>query len=297
MIRDEETAVFLAVCRKLRHRRKWHDIQEVARYNRDKASGFSRLSSAEPSADCVELQPVQSWVIDHNDSLVEQSARDSRQYRQMRLESIRHRQQFRKLERMAAQLMRRELSPVFRAASTQCAMPLPSLKLASDDKRTLSAELLALLSTLRGEFRSEVESTCWIVQGDYPTADSGKVFRRACNIVRWEMRGVYQDRRWFRDEQQSVAVTPAAATSASLRYWNEQSAKLNRLERIELAILIANTQAGKEVIDAMLAGKSRKQIAEELGISLPTLCRRMAAIGTGEQVAWSNGRVFVRTGD
>ena len=91
MIRDEETAVFLAVCRKLRHRRKWHDIQEVARYNRDKASGFSRLSSAEPSADCVELQPVQSWVIDHNDSLVEQSARDSRQYRQMRLESIRHR--------------------------------------------------------------------------------------------------------------------------------------------------------------------------------------------------------------
>ena len=87
------------------------------------------------------------------------------------------------------------------------------------------------------------------------------------------------------------------SSDLSLRYWNEQSAKLNRLERIELAILIANTQAGKEVIDAMLAGKSRKQIAEELGISLPTLCRRMAAIGTGEQVAWSNGRVFVRTGD
>lgn len=95
----------------------------------------------------------------------------------------------------------------------------------------------------------------------------------------------------------SVELSPADDVLVSVRYWQEQSEKLNRLERIELAVLIARTQAGREVVDAMLAGKSRKQIADELGISLPTLCRRIAAMGTGEQVVWSNGRVFIRTGD
>ena len=279
----------------------WNDIREcrktrVETWNQWRCEQAPKVTTIKQDA-TVEAAPIEQWALDHNSKLTAQSVRESWEHRHRRIRSIRRQQQFRKLERMAVKLIRRESSPVFRAPSTQCTMPLPAVRLASDDKRTLSAELLALLSTLRGEFRSEVESTCWIVQGDYPTADSGKVFRRACRIVRENARGIYRDNWRLRDQMKSVELSPAYDVAASLRYWQEQSEKLNRLERIELAVLIARTQAGREVVDAMLSGKSRKQIASELGINERTLHRRIAAIGTGEQVVWSNGRVFVRTGN
>lgn len=255
----------------------------------------------EQSASCVE-----PWAIEHNASLEQSASLESRQWRQSRLARIKHLQSVRKLERLTAKYHRQTATPIESPIPTQCTHPLPAIKLQGSD--TTEPEIKELLSTIRDDDRrADVSAQCWIVRAEYPSAPALHVFHRAVRDCQMIAKGIYSrhERHYSRLSAARIAdekvrhQSPAdAMRMRAVEYWESSLEECNRQERIELALTIAKSKLGEPLLQAMLSGRSKQEIADSMGISLPTLYRRLTALDVfkPDSVQWSTKRnsVFVR---
>lgn len=223
--------------------------------------------------------PVEPWVIEHNASIEQSAIEKARQWRESRLARIRHLQSIRKLERLAAQYHRQTATPIESPIPTQCTHPLPAIKLQGED--TTETEIRELLSTIRDDDRrADVSAQCWIVRAEYPSAPALHVFNRALKICQMANRGIYSDKERKRVELKGIPSNAVGEPmqSKAIRYWEASLEECNRQERIELALTIAKSKLGEPLLQEMLSGKPKQEIADSMGISLPTLYRRLTAL-------------------
>lgn len=243
--------------------------------------------------------PVEPWVIEHNDIIEQSAIEKARQWRCDRLARIRHLQSVRKLERLTAKYHRQTATPIESPIPTQCTHPLPAIKLQGID--TTEPEIQELLSTIRDDDRrADVSAQCWIVRAEYPSAPALHVFNRALKICQMVNRGIYSDRERKRVERKGIPSNSVGEPmqSKAIRYWESSLEECNRQERMELALTIARSKLGEPLLQGMLESRSKQEIADSMGISLPTLYRRLTALDVfkPDSVQWSTERnsVFVR---
>lgn len=296
-MRSSETSnVIQRALRVVRWRKRRNDLQETLRYNRDKLTGFHREEKA-VFVQAVELVPVESWVIKHNATMELDQQQTSRQWREARIERIRHLQAVRKLERMIAKHHRRTASPQQSPVETVFSYPRPAVNLLGEDTTELA--LKTLLSDIADDDRrADVAAQCWIVRAEHPSLPPLSVFRRSLEICKQAYRGVYseKDRRQRRENGIPTNEFGAPMHSKAISYWESSCEQLNKIEREQLAVVIARSSLGREILDKYLQGKSYEQIAQEMGVSVRTIYRRFAALGLQSSVEWSTERnsVFVR---
>ena len=240
----------------------------------------------------------EQWAIAHNASLDQSAIEKSRQWRESRIQGIRHVQAVRKLERAIAKYHRRTSTPIETPVSTLASHPLPAIKLAGDD--TTESEILELLATIRDDDRrADVRAQCWIVRADHPSAPSLHVFNRAVKTCQMVSRGIYSERERKRIVRKGIPTNAVGEPmqSRAVQYWQDTCEQLNKSEREQLAVVIARSSLGQEILQKYLAGKTYAQIAQEMGVTERTVYRRFAALEQKPSVEWSMERnsVFVRT--
>ena len=242
---------------------------------------------------------MEQWIKEHNASLEQLEVERAQQWRVDRLARVKHLQSVKKLERMIAQYHRQTAAPVETPIPTQCTHPLPAIKLQGSD--TTEPEIQELLSTIRDDDRrADVSAQCWIVRADHPSAPALHVFNRALKICQMVSRGVYSERERKRIERNGIPSNSVGEPmqSKAIRYWESSLEECNRQERMELALTIAKSKLGEPLLQEFLSGKSKQEIADSMGISLPTLYRRLTALDVfkPDSVQWSTERnsVFVR---
>lgn len=278
MIGNSNSALIQHAMRVIRWRKRRDDLQKTLGYHRDKSTGFCRAVNVS-SVSAIESVPVEPWAIDHNASLEQSAIEKSRQWRESRIEGIRHVQSVRKLERAIAKYHRRTSMPVETMVSTLASHPLPAIRLAGDD--TTETELNTLLATIRDDDRrADVRAQCWIVRADHPSAPALHVFNRAVKICQMVSRGIYSERERKRIERNGIPSNAVGSPmqSKAVAYWESSLEECNRQERMELAMTIAKSKLGESLLQEMLSGRSKQDIADSMGISLPTLYRRLTAL-------------------
>ena len=223
------------------------------------------------------------WIVEHNAKLEQLEIERSKQWRESRLERIRSLQAMRLLESAVAKYHRRHATPQFIEPSTECTHPLPAINLQGID--TTETEIQTLLATIRDDDRrADVRAECWIVRADHPSSPALHVFNRALKNCQMVQRGIYSDRERMRQMRHGRDVQPTDddcrkwETQSAGTVWRDSIADCNKQERFELACVLVKTQLGRETLDALLQGKSRAEIAAQLGISQATLSRRFAAL-------------------
>lgn len=283
----------------------WRSLRESIRDSLAIVASLSPHSdySPERTDDC---QPVESWVVEHNAEL-EQSAIDkSRHWRKARLARIKHLHSVRKLEKLTAKYHRQTATPIESPVTTLASHPLPAIKLQGED--TTEPEIQELLSTIRDDDRrADVAAQCWIVRADHPSAPALHVFHRAVRDCQMVAKGVYSrhERHYSRLSASRIAdekvrhQSPAdAMRMRAVEYWESSLEECNRQERMELALTIAKSKLGEPLLQEFLSGRSKQEIADSMGISLPTLYRRLTALDVfkPDSVQWSTERnsVFLR---
>ena len=285
MIGDTNSQMIRHAMRAIRWRKRRNDLQETLAYNCDKSTGFCRAVESS-SVSTVELAPIEQWVIEHNDRIDHEQRETSRQWRCDRLARIKHIQSCRKLEKLTAKYHRQTATPIESPIPTQCTHPLPTIKLQGSD--TTEPEIKELLSTIRDDDRrADVAAQCWIVRADHPSSPALHVFHRAVRDCQMIAKGVYSrhERHYSRLSAARIAdekvrrQSPAdAMRMRAVEYWEASLEECNRQERMELALTIAKSKLGEPLLQAMLSGRSKQEIADSMGISLPTLYRRLTAL-------------------
>lgn len=227
--------------------------------------------------------PAELWVTRHNASLDDLASSRSKQWRESRIERIRHVQSVRRLETAVAKYHRRTATPQFVEQSTECTHPLPEIPLQGID--TTENEIQTLLATIRDDDRrADVRAECWIVRADHPSSPALHVFNRAMKNCQMVSRGIYSDRDRMRQTRHGRDIQPTDddcrkwETQSAATIWRDSIADCNKQERFELACVLLKTQMGQETLEALLQGKTRAQIATQLGISQATLSRRLASL-------------------
>lgn len=296
MIGQTDSHLIRHAMRVIRWRKRRADLQETLGYHRDK-TGFCRAVNVS-SVSTVESVPVEQWAIAHNASLDQSAIEKSRQWRESRIQGIRHVQAVRKLERAIAKYHRRTSTPIETPVSTLASHPLPAIKLAGDD--TTESEILELLATIRNDDRrADVRAECWIVRSAHPSAPAKHVFNRALKTCQMVSRGIYSERERKRIERKGIPSNAVGEPmhSKAVQYWQDTCEQLNKAEREQLAVVIARSSLGQEILTRHLAGKTYAQIAREMGVTERTIYRRFAALEQKPSVEWSTERnsVFVRT--
>ena len=267
-------------CRK--HRVKvwtqWRSLQEGIRESLAIIASLNPHSdySLERTDDC---QPVESWVVEHNAELDTLATIQSAVWRESRLARIKHVQACRKLEKLAATYHRQTATPIESPVSTLASHPLPVIKLQGID--TTEPEIQNLLSTIQDDDRrADVSAQCWIVRADHPSAPALHVFNCALKICQMVNRGIYSERERKHIERKGIPSNSVGEPmqSKAVAYWEASLEECNRQERIELALTIAKSKLGEPLLQEMLSGRSKQEIADSMGISLPTLYRRLTAL-------------------
>lgn len=253
-------------CRKQRVKR-WNQWRE------SKQNGFT--FHPEQSADDM---PIESWIVAHNAELDTLASIQSANWRESRIQGIRHVQSVRRLERAIAKYHRRTSMPVETMVSTLASHPLPAIRLAGDD--TTETELNTLLATIRDDDRrADVRAECWVVRSAHPSAPAKHVFNRALKTCQMVSRGVYSEKE--RSRQRTYGIPSSSVgepmKSKAIAYWEASLEECNRQERMELAMTIARSKLGESLLQEMLSGRSKQEIADSMGISLPTHYRRLTA--------------------
>lgn len=284
----QATLVDIRECRKQRVKR-WNQWRE------SKQNGFT--FHPEQSANDT---PIESWIVAHNAELDTLASEQSANWRESRIEGIRHVQSVRKLERAIAKYHRRTSTPIETPVSTLASHPLPAVNLQGDD--TTESEIQELLATIRdGDRRADVRAECWIVRSAHPSAPAKHVFNRALKTCQMVSRGVYSEKERSRQRTYGIPNSSVGEPmhSKAVAYWEASLEECNRQERMELAMTIAKSKLGETLLQEMLSGKSKQEIADSMGVSLPTLYRRLTALDVfkPDSVQWSMERnsVFVRT--
>ena len=201
------------------------------------------------------------------------------QHKRNRLEEIRQSRLRKRLERIASKYHRQTATPEYKPESTQCTHPLPAIKLQVSD--TTEPEIKEFLSTIRDDDRrADVSAQCWIVRAEYPSAPAINVFNRALKVCQMVNKGIYSDRERKRHSKHGFPVSEYGEPmkSKAIRYWEAAIVECNRQERIEAAITIARSKLGEPLLQGMLAGRSKQEIADSLGITVSTLYRRLTAL-------------------
>ena len=240
----------------------------------------------------------EQWAIAHNASIDTLASEQSASWRETRIEGIRHVQAVRKLDRAIAKYHRRTASPVETPVSTLASHPLPAINLQGED--TTESEILELLATIRDDDRrADVRAECWIVRSTHPSAPAKHVFNRALKTCQMVSRGVYSEKERKRIERKGIPSNAVGEPmhSKAVQYWQDTCEQLNKAEREQLAVVIARSSLGQEILQKHIAGKTYAQIAQEMGTTERTIYRRFAALENKPSVEWSMERnsVFVRT--
>ncbi|NCX56244.1 MAG: hypothetical protein EBW87_03495 [Burkholderiaceae bacterium] len=279
----DDTAILLQVMRIIRHRRKLADFQTTTEYRNAKSNGF-QTEHVEHVEHVEQNQRAADSVISFWSHLVDQvdNAR-AEQWRNDRLEMFRRLRAVRRLETAVAKYHRRHSTPQFIEQSTACTHPLPTINLQGID--TTETEIQTLLATIRDDDRREdVRAECWIVRAEHPSSPAIHVFNRAIKNCQMVSRGIYSNRERMRQSRHGRDIQPTDddcrkwETQSAATIWRDSIADCNKQERFELACVLVKTQLGRETLDALLAGKSRAEIAAQLGISQATLSRRFAQL-------------------
>lgn len=240
---------------------------------------------------------VEPWAIEHNASLEQSAIEKSRRWRADRLARIKHLQACRKLERMIAKHHRRTASPQQSPVETVFSYPRPAVNLLGEDTTELA--LKTLLSDIADDDRrADVAAQCWIVRAQHPSLPPLSVFRRSLEICKQASRGVYSEKDRHQRRENGIPTNEFGAPmhSKAVSYWESSCEQLNKVEREQLAVVIARSSLGREILDKYLQGKTYEQIAQEMGVSARTIYRRFAALEQKSSVEWSTERnsVFVR---
>ena len=232
---------------------------------------------------------VEPWAIEHNDRIDHEQRETSRQWRCDRLARIKHIQACRKLERMIAKYHRRTATPQVSPLPTQCTHPLPPIRLRGED--TTEQALKTLLADIADDDRrADVAAQCWIVRAEHPSLPPLNVFRRSLEICKQASRGVYSERDRHQRRENGIPTDEFGIPmhSKAVSYWQDACEQLNKVEREQLAVVIARSSLGREILDKYLAGKSYEQIAQEMGVSVRTIYRRFAALEQKSSL-WCDG--------
>lgn len=263
----------------------WRSLQESIRDSLAIVASLNPHSdySPERTDDC---QPVDSWVLEHNAELNTLAEIQSAVWRASRLARIKHIQSVRKLERLTAQYHRQTATPIESPVPTLASHPLPAIKLQGED--TTEPEIQELLLTIQDDDRrADVAAQCWIVRAEYPSSPALHVFHRAIRDCQMIAKGIYSrhERHYSRlsaariaDEKVRHQSPSDAMRMRAVEYWEASLEECNRQERVELAITIAKSKLGAPLMQEFLSGKSKQEIADSMGISLPTLYRRLTAL-------------------
>lgn len=284
MIGETDSQLIRHAMRVVRWRKRRDDMRDTLGYNRDKSTGFCRAVESS-SVSTVELVPVEQWAVEHNARLKQSAIETSRQWRADRLARIKHLQSCRKLERMIAKYHRRTASPQQSPVDTVCSYPRPAANLLGEDTTELA--LKTLLSDIADDDRrADVAAQCWIVRAEHPSLPPLSVFRRSLEICKQASRGVYSEKDRHQRRENGIPTNEFGAPmhSKAVSYWESSCEQLNKVEREQLAIVIARTSLGREILDKYLQGKSYEQIANEMGVSVRTIYRRFSALGLQSSV-------------
>lgn len=296
MIGNTDSQCIRHAMRVIRWRKRRNDLQETLAYNRDKSTGFCRAVKSQ-SVSTVDPVPVEPWAVEHNAILEQSAIEKSRQWRCDRLARIKHIQACRKLERMIAKHHRRMATPQQSPVETVCSYPRPAVNLLGEDTTELA--LKALLSDIADDDRrADVAAQCWIVRAEHPSLPPLSVFRRSLEICKQAYRGVYSEKDRHQRRENGIPTNEFGTPmhSKAVSYWESSCEQLNKVEREQLAVVIARSSLGREILDKYLQGKTYEQIAQEMGVSARTIYRRFAALGLQSSVEWSTERnsVFLR---